>query len=117
MNSLRGVLFTLAVALVTSAVITTPVLADDPFGAITNVDLDGNTLTLFTPDGKENEIKSTDATEIITGKQVKITLKELADAVTKAKGEGRQGVLARVTHEQNVATRIKVGLVTTKKAK
>jgi hypothetical protein len=113
----RSFFVAVAAGVAIATVMLAPVLADEPFGVITNIDLDGNKLNLLLPTGKELEIQTTPDTEVVTSKKVKLTLKDIAEGVAKAKEAGRKGTFARVTHEKNVATKIRVGPPTTKQAK
>jgi hypothetical protein len=118
MKNLRALFLTAAAAVATATAFLTPVLADERFGVITNVDLEGNTLTLLKTDEKELEIKTTAGTQVVvTGNKVTLTLKDLASALAKDKEAGRKGTFAQVTHENNVAAKIRIGSTTTKKPK
>ena len=117
MKSRREVLLTLTAGLVAATVIIMPVLAEEPFGVITHVDLESKKVTLLTKGGETLELEITDSTEIVTGKGEKVDLEAVAKAVAKAIEDGKKGVFARVTHEKKVASRISVGLPKEQKAK
>jgi hypothetical protein len=110
MKNRRELLLTLTAALVAAAVIITPVIADELFGIITKVDPDGMKVTVATKGGDEVEIKTTASTEIIVGKGEgqTIDLEKLEKFLKKAK-EADKKVFAKVTHEDKVASKIRVG--------
>lgn len=110
MKSRREFLMTLTAGLGATAVIFRPLLAEEPFGVITEVDRDGKEVTLITKQGETVKVKITDSTEVVTGYGEKLTLAELAEALSKAIKDGRKGVFARVTHENKVASKITVGM-------
>jgi len=108
---------TLFASLLAATVLITPILAEEPFGVITQVTLDSKKVTLLTKGGETLELETTASTEIVTGKGKKINLEAVAKGVSKAIEDGQKGVFAKVTHEKMVASRITVGLPDEKKAK
>jgi hypothetical protein len=108
MKTRREFVLTLIAGLVAAAVIITPVIADELFGFITKVDVDGKKLTVESKeDGKIVEVKTTDDTEYITGKGAgKLDLEKLSKNVAKAQDAGKKGVMAKITHEGGVASKI-----------
>jgi hypothetical protein len=110
MKNRREFLLTLIVGLVAAVVIITPVIADELIGYITKVDVDGKKLTVEAKeDGKIHEIKTTDATERVTGKgdSVPLDLEKLSKQVAKAVEKNGKGLSVTITHEKHVASRIK----------
>ena len=63
MKNRRTFLLTLTAGLVAAAVIITPVIAEEIFGFITNVDVAGKTITIVPFKGEDGvEVKTTDST-------------------------------------------------------
>jgi hypothetical protein len=110
----RNFLLTLTAGLVAAVVIITPVIADELFGAINKVDVEGKKITVATKDGGEVEVTIKGDTEIVTGKGDTVELEKLAKAVQKNLDAGKKGVFAKVTHEGKVAS--KITLIGKKKA-
>jgi hypothetical protein len=113
----REVLLTLTASLVAMAVIIVPVLADEPFGVITSVDVKNKKVDFLTQRGEPLKFAITDSTEIVNGKDEKVDLEAVARTVSKAIDAGKKGAFARVTHEKEVVSRIAVGIPEEKKAK
>jgi hypothetical protein len=109
MNNRRTFLLTLTAGLVAAAVIITPVIAEELFGNVSNVDLEGKKLTVTTKDGVDVVVTTTDKTEIVTGKGDTIDLEKIHRGWSKAKEAGKKGALAKVTHEKGVASKIIFG--------
>jgi hypothetical protein len=108
MKTRRQLLLTLTAGLVAAVVIITPVIASELIGYITKVDIEGKKLTVEAKeDGKITEVKTTDDTEYVTGKGAgKIDLEKLSKNVAKAVDAGKKGVMAKITHEGGVASKI-----------
>jgi hypothetical protein len=107
MKNRRGFLLTLTAGLVAAVVIITPVIAEEFFGAVTNVDLEGNKITVLTKGGEEVEVKTTDKTEV-TSPKGEMSLEKLAKYVAKVKEAGKKGAIVKVTHEGKVASKIEI---------
>jgi len=115
MKNRREFLQALTAGLVALAVIITPVIADEFFGFITKIDIEGKKLTVVTKDDTEVEVKVTVSTEVASAKgSAPIDLEKLSNGLTKYKDAGAKGIPAKVTHEKNVASKIFV--ITKKKA-
>jgi hypothetical protein len=119
MKHLRALLLTLTTTFVATTLILTPVFAEQLFGVITKVDPDANEVVLVPSDRKaaERKIKTTPNTEIVSAKGKTIGLKALDEVVQKEQAAGKKGTFAKVTHENNVASKITVGLPAAEKAK
>ena len=61
-------------------------------------------------------VKTTDKTEIVTGKGDTVDLEKLAKGVKKSKEAGKKGAFAKVTHEGKVASKITLGFAKKKEA-
>ena len=109
MKNRRNFLLSLTAGLVALAVIITPVIAEELLGVITKVDPDAKKVMVTTKDGDEVEVKTTDSTEIVTGKGDSLDLEKLSKAVQKQLDAGKKGVFAKVTHEGKVASKITIG--------
>jgi hypothetical protein len=116
MKNRRGFLLTLVAGLVAAAVIITPVIAEELFGVVTAVDVAGKKITVATKGGDEVEVKTTDSTEIVSGKGDSLSLEKLEKAVKKSIDAGKKGAFAKVTHEGKVASKITVGFAKKKEA-
>jgi hypothetical protein len=108
MKTRREFVLTLIAGLVAAAVIITPVIADELIGYITKVDTAGKKLTVESKDdGKVVEVKASEETEYITGKGAgKLDFEKLSKNVAKAIDAGKKGVMAKITHEGGVASKI-----------
>jgi len=93
-------------------VIVAPVIADELFGVITGVDVQGKKLMVQEKGAdKATVVTTTDDTEIVIGKEGeprKLDLEKLDTNVKKEQDAGKKGVFAKVTHEKGVASRIGV---------
>lgn len=109
MKDRRTFLRTLAVGFMALAVIVAPAIADELFGVITKVDVEGKKLTVIEKGtDKEVMITTTDDTEVVTKKgSNKIDLEKLSSGLEKAKEKGARGIPAKITHEKNVASKIR----------
>jgi hypothetical protein len=85
-----------------------PVIADELIGVLTKVDIEAKTLTVVEKDSdKEVKITVNDNTEVVTKKgTMKVDLEKLAKGVEKAKEKGEKGRRVTVTHEKGVASKI-----------
>ena len=93
MKNRRTFLLTLTAGLVALAVLAAPVIAEELFGVITKVDVDGKKLTV-TPKGedKDIEVTVTDETEYVSKKgAMKLDLEKLAKSVAEAQDAGKKG--------------------------
>jgi len=109
MQTRRSLILGAAAALMALSVVILPALADELFGVLTKVDPDSKMLTVVEKDtDKEVMIKTTDDTEVVTGKgSSKIDLEKLAKGVAKIQDAGKKGMPVVVTHENKVASKIK----------
>jgi hypothetical protein len=108
MKNRRGFLLALVAGLMAAAVIITPVIADELFGVITKVDVEGKKLTVVEKGtDKEVVVTTTADTEYVSGKgeSSKIDLESLSKKVAKAQDAGKK-VAVKVTHEKGVASKI-----------
>jgi hypothetical protein len=108
MKNRREFLLTLTAGIVALAVVAVPVIADELFGVITSVDVEGKKVTVVEKEtDKEVVVTVTDDTEYVTGKgSSKIDLEKLSRGIEKAKEKGRKGITVTVTHENKVASKI-----------
>lgn len=111
MNNRREFLLTLTAGVTALGVIVAPAIADELFGVITDVDVEGKTLTVQEKGADEDTVVTTDDTEIVSGKDEeprKVDPEKLAKNVEKSRDAGKKGVFAKITHEKGVASRIGV---------
>ena len=117
MNNRRAFLMTLTAGVMALGVIVAPAIADELFGVITDVDVEGKKLTVQEKGAdKDTVVTTTGATEIVFGKDEeprKVDLEKLAKNVKKSQDAGKKGVFAKITHEKGVASRI--GVIARKK--
>jgi hypothetical protein len=116
----RVLVCSLTAGLVAAALTIPPALADETtFGAITQVALESTSkkVSFITKRGEKLELEATASTEIVNGKGEKVTLEAINEALSKATADGKTGVLAKVTYDKTVATKISVGLIEKKPAK
>jgi formylglycine-generating enzyme required for sulfatase activity len=111
MTNRREFLLMLTAGLVAAAVVITPVIAEEFFGTVTKVDMEGKTLTVLKKGGEEIEIKTTDSTEISATKG-EMDLEKLARFVKKQEESGKHGASATITAENHVASRVLLGAFT-----
>ena len=105
----RGFVLSLTTGLVALVLVVGTVLADELLGTIIKVDADAKVLVVVPKDSdKEIKVKVTDKTEISKkgGLFEKLDLEKLTKAVEKAQDKGAKGVQVKITHEDNVATKI-----------
>ncbi len=108
MKNRRAFLLTLTSGLVALAVLAAPVIAEELFGVITKVDIEGKKL-MVTPKGEDKDIEVTinDDTEIVTKKgSMKVDLEKLAKKVADIQEKGKKGIPAKIEHEKGVASKI-----------
>jgi hypothetical protein len=123
MKNPRALLLILTTGIAAATVVLTPAFAEELFGVITSVHHDEKAVpdevVLLTPRKKAAEVKLkiTASTAIVTSQAGKLSLKNLDEAVAKAQGAGRKGPFARVTHDNNIASKITVGVAPEKPAK
>jgi hypothetical protein len=109
MKTRRAFLLTLTAGVVAVAVIITPVIADEFFGFITKIDAEGKKLTVTKKDDSEIEVKVTDSTELTTAKgSAPLDFEKLQKGLAKYKDAGVKGIPVIVSHENNVASKIRV---------
>jgi hypothetical protein len=111
MKNRRGFLLAIIAGLTAAAVIITPVIADELFGVITKVDVEGKKLTVVEKGSdKEVVVTTTADTEYVSGKgeTSKVDgafLESLSKKVAKAAEAGKKNMV-KVTHEKGVASKI-----------
>ncbi len=109
MQDRRSFLRMLAVGFVALAVVVAPAIADELFGVVTKVDIEGKKLTVVEKDtDKEVIVTTTDDTEVVTKKgSMKLDLEKLAKNVERVKEKGAKGVGVEITHDKGVASKLK----------
>jgi hypothetical protein len=108
MQSRRNLFMKFAVCFVASGFVVASVVADELLGVLSKVDVDGKKITVVEKDtDKEIEVKITDDTEQVTGKNktAKVDLEKLEAKVKKAQDAGKK-VNIKVTHDKNVASKL-----------
>lgn len=111
MQSRRGFLFKLAAGFAAMAIVVVgTVLADELLGTITKVDPEAKKITVVEKDtDKEIEVKITDETEQVTKKgETKVDLEKLETRLKKTQDAGKKGIMAKITHEKGVASKIEL---------
>ncbi len=108
MMNRRGFVLSLTTGLVALVLVVGTVLADELLGTIIKVDADAKVLVVVPKDSdKEIKIKVTDKTEQVSKKGTqKLDLEKLTKAVEKAQDKGQKGIQAKITHENNIASKI-----------
>jgi hypothetical protein len=108
MTSRRTWLLTLTSGLVALVVMVAPVIADELLGVLTKVDVETKTLTVVEKDtDKEVKVTVNDETEVVTKKgNVKVDLDRVAKQLKKMQDAGQKGREVKITHEKNVASKI-----------
>jgi hypothetical protein len=98
----------LTAGVVAMSFVVASVVADELFGVITKVDVEGKKITVEEKEtNKEFEIKITDETKTMRkGEEVAVDLKKLEDYVKKVQDAGKKGVTVKVTHEKGVASKL-----------
>jgi hypothetical protein len=102
-------MLTMITGLVALGFVVGTVIADELLGTITKVDIDGKVLTVVEKDtDKEIKVKVTDKTEVVGkgGTTKKLDLEKLEKFIEKVKDNGGDGVKAKITHENKVASKI-----------
>ena len=110
MQNRRAFVLTLTAGIAALAVIVGPVIADELFGVITKVDVEGKKLTVMQKGERETIITVTDDTDFVTpkGDTRPLDLEKLAKGVEKAQDAGKKGMFAVITHEKGVASKIRI---------
>ena len=118
MKTRRKFLLTLTAGLVAAAVIITPVIAEELFGFVTSVDVEGKKVTVVPAKGGGEDVvlTITDKTEVVTGKGDTVDLEKLAKNVKKQQENGKKGAFAKVAYEGKVASKITIGQAKKKEA-
>ena len=108
MMNRRGFVLSLTTGLVALVLVVGTVLADELLGTIIKVDADAKVIVVKQKGtDKEIKIKVTDKTEEVTKKGTrKVDLEKLEKALEKAKDGGAEGIQAKITHEDGVASKI-----------
>ena len=108
MKNRRTFLLTLTSAFVALVMAVGPAIADELFGVITKVDVEGKKVTVVEKGtDKDVEVTITDDTEWVTKKgNQKIDLEKVSKNVKKAQDAGKKGITVKVTHEKGVASEI-----------
>jgi len=108
MKNRRMFLFLLTSGFVALGLIAGSALADELFGVLTKVDVEGKKVTIVEKESdKEVLVTITDETEYVSKKgTAKVDLEKLAKGVEKAKEKGSKGVRVKVEHENAVASKI-----------
>jgi hypothetical protein len=109
MQARRRLVITFTACFVALGFVVASVLADELLGVLSKVDVEGKKITVVEKDTeKEIEVKITDDTEQISGKNktaAKVDLAKLEEKVKKAQ-DGNRKVNIKVTHEKNVASKL-----------
>src|SRR5262245_43610362 len=103
MQSRRSLLLKFAVCFVATGFVVASVVADELLGVLSKVDVEGKKITVVEKDtDKEIQVKITDDTEQISGKNKtanKVDLEKLEAKVKKAQDAGKK-VNIKVTHDK-----------------
>lgn len=111
MQSRRGFLFKITAGFAAMAlVIVGSVIADELLGTITKVDVEKKVITVVEKETeKEIEVKITGDTKQVTKKgEVEVDLEKLEKGVKRQTDAGKKGVMAKITHEKGVASKIEL---------
>jgi hypothetical protein len=108
MMNRRGFVLSLTTGLVALVLVVGSVLAEELVGTIIKVDADAKLIVVVPKDSdKEIKIKVTDKTEEVNKKGTrKVDLEKLEKALEKAKDGGAEGIHAKITYEDGVASKI-----------
>ena len=108
MMNRRGFVLSLTTGLVAAVLVVGSVLADELLGTIIKIDTDAKVIVVKQKDtNKEIKVKVTDKTELVTRKGTrKVDLEKLEKNLQKAKDNGDEGIHAKITHEDGVASKI-----------
>jgi hypothetical protein len=110
MMTRRGFVLSLTTGLVALALVVGSVVADELIGLIIKVDADAKVIVVKQKGtDKEIKVKITDKTERVSKKgPQKLDLEKLEKALQKVKDDGGEGISAKITHEDGVASKIEV---------
>lgn len=111
MQSRRGFLFKLTAGFAAMALLVVgSVIADELLGTITKVDVEKKVITVVEKETeKEHEIKITSDTKQVSKKgEAEVDLEKLEKGVQKSKDAGKKGIMATITHEKGVASKIQL---------
>lgn len=110
MQNRRKFVLTLTACFVAMGFVVASVLADELLGTIIKADFDTKKVTVIEKDKDEEIVLETnDDTEYMTkdgsikGKEV---FEKLEKGIEKAKDKGQKGVMAKITHEKKVISKI-----------
>ena len=108
MKNRRSFLLSVVAGVMALGVVVGPAIADELFGVITKVDVEGKKLMVLPKDAdKEIEVKVTADTEVVGKKgATPIDLEKLAKGVAKQQDAGKKGITAKIEHEKGVASKI-----------
>ncbi|QEH36117.1 hypothetical protein OJF2_46770 [Aquisphaera giovannonii] len=104
----RGIIVKLTAGLAGLLFVVGAAFADELLGTIIKADAESKTLTVVAKDtDKEVKVKVTDKTEYVTKKgSGKVDFEKVEKGIEKAKERGRKGIMAKITHEDGVASKI-----------
>ena len=109
MQTRRRLVITFTACFVALGFVVASVLADELLGVLSKVDVEGKKITVVEKDTeKEIEVKITDDTEQISGKNKtasKVDLEKLEKKVKKAQDSNNK-INIKVTHEKKVASKL-----------
>jgi hypothetical protein len=110
MMNRRGFLLSLTTGLVALVLVVGSVVADELLGMIIKVDADAKVIVVKEKKtDKEIKVKITEKTEQVTKKGTrKVDLEKLEKYLQKVKDNGDEGIVAKITHENAVATKIEI---------
>ena len=108
MMNRRGLVLGLTTSLVALVLVVGSVLADELLGTAIKVDADAKVIVVIPKDSdQEIKIKVTDKTEQVTKDGTgKVDFEKLEKSIEKAKDRGAKGIQLKITHENNVASKI-----------
>jgi hypothetical protein len=108
MNTRRKFFMLLTTGFVALGLIAGSAIADELFGVITKVDVEGKKLTVIEKDTDKEIIVTTNAdTKLVTKKgEVAVDLEKISKNVAKAQDAGKKGYAVKIDHEKAVASKI-----------
>ena len=111
MQNRRKFVLTLTACFVAMGFVVASVLADELLGTIIKVDFDTKKVTVIEKDKDEEIVLETNAdTEYVTkGESVKVdkeVYEKIEKGIEKAKEKGGKGVMAKITHEKKIISKI-----------
>jgi hypothetical protein len=108
MKNRRSFLYSVVAGVVALSVVVGSALADELFGTITSADAATKTLKVIPKDqDKEIEVKVTDSTEYVGKKgATPVDFEKITKNIEKAKAKGGKGIMVKIEHEKNVASKI-----------